>query len=327
MTLNKLVTGLTVGIFAGVLCTAASAKEFKLGTIVPGSHAWSQAAERMGEALRERSGGEHSVAVFPAGQLGDESQMMRQLQTGGLDMAFLTVAEMSNRVEDFGALYAPYLVDNVDDAATLLQGPTAQAMLDKLPREAGVVGVGYGIAAMRLMMTTFPVDSVDDLNGRKMRITPFDPIKDFYNILGSASTPMPLTDVYDAMANGQVDGVDADMELVWKLRFYEHAETLLRSNHMMFPMVGVVSGRVWQGLGEDDRAMVRETMSDALNSLFDQYSEVEQQMFDNVRNDTNVTIVEVGPEFFGDKINEWENIWLERTPVLEDLRADVDELL
>lgn len=42
----------------------------------------------MGEELKQKSNGKYSVATFPAGQLGSEAQMMQQLQTGALDMAF-----------------------------------------------------------------------------------------------------------------------------------------------------------------------------------------------------------------------------------------------
>ena len=146
--------------------------------------------------------------------------MLQQLQTGALDMAFITTAEITNRIPYFGVLYAPYLVHNVKQAGELLNGPTAQGLLDKLPAEAGVVGLGYGTAGMRLMLNAYPTNSIAAINGRKMRITPFALVKDFYQLLGAASTPMPLPDVYDALANGQVDGVDADLELVWKLRLH-----------------------------------------------------------------------------------------------------------
>ncbi|HVL76984.1 MAG TPA: TRAP transporter substrate-binding protein, partial [Noviherbaspirillum sp.] len=209
MRFKKLLTVLAVaaGLTASV---AASAKEMRLGLIVPASHQWSQAATAMGEELKQKSNGKYSVTIFPAGQLGNEAQMLQQLQTGALDMAFMTAAEITNRVPDFGALFAPYLVRDVREAGVLLNGPTAQKMLERLPREVGAVGVGYGVASMRLMLTAFPANSAKDLKGRKMRITPFPPVRDFYQLLGAASTPMPLTDVYDSLANGQVDGVDAD---------------------------------------------------------------------------------------------------------------------
>ena len=52
-------------------------------------------------------------------------------------------------------------------------------------------------------------------------------IKDFYNILGAAPTPLPLPAVYDALANGQVDALDMDFDGILILKFYERAENLM----------------------------------------------------------------------------------------------------
>lgn len=320
MQFKKILT--TLAVAAGMVCgTAASAKEMRLGLIVPASHQWSLAATAMGEELKQKSNGKYTVTIFPAGQLGNESQMLQQLQTGALDMAFMTAAEVSNRVPDFGALFAPYLVKDVRGAGTLLNGPTAQKMLERLPREVGAVGVGYGTASMRLMLNGYPTSNINDLKGRKMRITPFPPVRDFYQLLGAASTPMPLTDVYDSLANGQVDGVDADMELVWRMKFYERGHTLLHSNHMMFPVVGLVSGRVWQQMSPEDRELVSGTARKHLNGLFDTYVGVEKEMLKNVQG-SKVKVVSAGPEFFGDKLKQWEETWLKRTPILADLRKE-----
>lgn len=320
MSFKRVVTALAVAI--GIASSAASAaKELRLGLIVPGTHDWSQAAVAMGKDLEKKSDGKYTVTVFPAGQLGNEAQMLQQLQTGALDMAFMTVAEITNRVPDFGALFAPYLVRDVRESGLLLNGPTAQKMLGRLPREIGAVGVGYGGASMRLMLNAFPTNNVSDLKGRKMRITPFPPVRDFYQLLGAASTPMPVTDVYDSLANGQVDGVDADMELVWRMKFYERGKTLLYSSHMMFPVIGLVSGRVWQQLPPADRELISSTAKQHLNGLFDSYMQVEKEMLKNIQG-TNVNVKVAGPEFFGDTLEKWEEIWLKRTPVLADLRKE-----
>jgi len=303
----------------------ASAKDLRLGLIVPGTHAWTQAAQAMGEELKERSGGKYSVSVFPAGQLGSEARMLQQLQTGALDMAFMTTAEIANRVPDFGALFAPYLVKDVVQAGELLNGPSAQGMLTQLPAKAGVVGLGYGVAGMRLMLNAFPTESVEAVEGRKIRITPFPPVQDFYRLLGAASTPMPITDVYDALANGQVDGVDADLELIWKLRLHERAKSVLQSNHMMFPVIGLMSGRIWAQTSEQDRALIRELTRKHLNSLTAQYEQSEAQTQASIE-EAGITLVRVGPEFFGDKLQQWEDIWMKKTPVLADLRKEAAAL-
>ena len=324
MQLRKLLHALLIA--AGfAAATTASAKEMRLGLIVPVTHQWSQAAVAMGEELKQKSNGKYSVTIFPAGQLGNEAQMLQQLQTGALDMAFMTVAEVTNRVQDFGALYAPYLVKDVRQAGMLLNGPTAQKLLERLPREVGAVGVGYGVASMRLMLTSFPAQNAADLKGRKMRITPFPPVRDFYQMLGAASTPMPLTDVYDSLANGQVDGVDADMELIWRMKFYERGQTLLHTNHMMFPVVGLVSARLWQQMPAADRDLIASTAKKHLNGLFESYVAVEREMLKNVQG-TKVKVVPADPSFFGDVLKQWEAEWLKRTPLLADLRREAAAL-
>ncbi|WP_421878197.1 TRAP transporter substrate-binding protein [Pacificispira sp.] len=321
MKLSKSIVAGAVGLSLALSAGAAVAKDFRLGLITPPPHVWTKAADAFGAELAEKSNGAHTVQVFPSRQLGNEAEMLQQLQTGALDMAFLTVAEVSNRVADLGAFYAPYLVNDMDGVAKILRSETATGLLDQLPQQIGVVGVGYGSAGLRQIASRDTVESVSDLSGKKIRITPFAPIQDFYNLLGTAPTPMPLPAVYDAMANGQVDAIDMDLELIWKLKYWEHSKTVVLSNHMMFPMVGLVSARVWAQLSEEDRALVRELMAKHVDSTIDTFVAQEPKFLEETRK-TGVSIVEVGPEFFGDAIDQWNAAWEKKTDALAALRKE-----
>jgi TRAP-type transport system periplasmic protein len=299
----------------------AWANEFRIGLITPPPHVWTKAAGAFGAELSEKSGGKHSVKVFPSRQLGNEAQMLQQLQTGALDMAFLTVAEVSNRVPDLGAFYAPYLAKDIAHAARILRSDTAKNMLKVLPKKAGVVGVGYGSAGLRQIVSRDPVTDAASIAGKKIRITPFEPIKDFYNLLGTAPTPMPLPAVYDALANGQVDAIDMDLELIWKLKYTEHAKTVVLSNHMMFPMVGLVSAKVWAGLSKEDRMMIGSLMAKHVDSTIDKYVAGESKFLEEVKK-AGATIKVVGPDFFGTTTDQWNAIWSKRAPSLAALRAE-----
>lgn len=320
MKLSKaLLGGAAIAVVSMTGTTVAGAKDFRLGLLTPPPHIWTVAAEAFAADLGEVSGGTHTVTVFPAQQLGNEAEMLQQLQTGALDMAFMTVAELSNRAPDFGAFYAPFLADDVEHAGRILRSDTAKAMLDQLPAKAGVVGVSFGMGGMRQIVSRGEVNSVEDLAGLKLRITPFDPILDFYSALDAAPTLMPLPSVYDALANGQVDAIDMDAELIWVLKFYEQADTIMQSDHMMFPMVGLVSGRVWSTLSEEDRIMIGDLMEEHLDSTIDTYLEKEQIWLDQIK-ETGKAYLEVEQDFFGDAIDEWDAIWSEKSALLTDLR-------
>ncbi|MCD6438863.1 MAG: TRAP transporter substrate-binding protein [Halomonas sp.] len=318
---------LSTAVAASLLFSAVSAqaRDFRLGVITPPQHLWSTEAVAFADTLHERSDGEHSVSVFPAQQLGNEAQMVQQLQTGALDMAFLTIAEISNRIPDFGALYAPYLVDDVDHAARLLRSDTAGELLDLMPQGVGMVGVGYGMVGMRQVLSRAPIENQADMSGKRLRITPFEPIRDFYTATGAAPAPLPLLEVYDALANGQVDAIDMDFDSILILKFYEQAPNLLISNHMMFPMVGVVSGRVWRELSVEDRELIETAMAEHLENVLSGFQAKDAAQEAEIR-ELGLNIVEADAEFFGDAIAEWEAIWGEKAPRLEMLRQEADRL-
>ncbi len=302
-----------------VAAGAATAADLRLGLITPPNHIWTETAQSFAADLAEASEGAHNVTIFPAQQLGSEAEMMQQLQTGALDMAFLTVAEVSNRVPDFGAFYAPFLANDIGHAGRILQSDLAARMLEDLPAKAGVVGIGYGMAGLRQIASKGEVTSAADLEGKKLRITPFKPILDFYNLLGAAPTPMPLPAVYDALANGQVDAIDMDAEPIWKLKYYEQADMVVVSNHMMFPMVGLVSARVWKDMGEEDREMISRLMKQRLDECIETYIVKDKEWLEQVRG-TGIAFNEVGPEFFGDVPAEWDRIWSDRSAVMAEMR-------
>jgi len=192
-------------------------------------------------------------------------------------------------------------------------------LLDQLPGTVGVVGVGYGMAGLRQIVSRGDVKSAADLQGLKLRITPFTPILDFYNALGAAPTPMPLPAVYDALANGQVDAIDMDAELIWVLKYYEHADTIVQSDHMMFPMVGLVSAAVWGGLSQEERDLVGPMMAKYVDSTIDSYVAKEQPWLDQIKG-TGKTYTKVSPDFFGDAVAEWNATWSKKTDALDSMR-------
>ncbi|WP_163849152.1 TRAP transporter substrate-binding protein [Pseudooceanicola aestuarii] len=315
-TIARTLAGATLVLSAAL---PAAAKDFRLGLITPPPHIWTQAAEAFGADLALASDGAHSVAVFPARQLGNEAEMLQQLQTGALDMAFMTVAEVSNRAPDFGAFYAPYLAQDIAHAGRILRSDTATDLLAQLPATVGVVGTGYGMAGLRQIVSRGEVSSAADLAGVKLRITPFEPLLDFYNAIGAAPTPMPLPSVYDALANGQVDAIDMDAELIWALKYYEHADTIVQSDHMMFPMVGLVSARVWAGLSEEDRTMIGDLMAQHVDGTIDSYIAKEGPWLEQIEA-TGRTYIKVDDTFFSDAVASWNETWSAKTDVLDDMR-------
>jgi TRAP-type C4-dicarboxylate transport system substrate-binding protein len=158
-----------------------------------------------------------------------------------------------------------------------------------------------------------------DIKGMKLRINPTPVYRDFYSSLGAAPTPIPTPQVFDAMANGQVDGLEADLEFSWNQRFDKVAKVILQMNAVFMPMAAVVSGRVWQSLPAADRELITKTVKSTLDAQIDELAGNEPKLVENFRN-APIPIRQVPPGDTEAVIAEFDKNWLPKAPVLAELR-------
>lgn len=297
---------------------AQEAKTFRLGITTPPGHPWNNAALKVGEMLKAETKGRLDLAVFPANQLGTEAVMLQQMQAGSLDFGWIMTAELGSRIPSIAAINAPYLVDSTAKVAKLVRDPLAMKMLDVLPKETGTLGLAWGITTMRVVFTAKQIAGLDDLNGMKLRINTTPAYRDFYQLLGAAPTPIPTPQVFDAMSNGQVDGLEADLDFSWNQRFDKVSKTMLKMNAIFMPCVALVSGRVWKDVSAADRELITKLTKDALDAQIDATVANEAKLLEEFGK--VITVKEVQVADAGKVISEYDKIWLPKAPILADLR-------
>ena len=297
----------------------AQAKEIRLGIITPVGHSWNKAALLLGEKLKEATNGRLTMTVFHSGQLGNESAMMQQLQSGALDMGFIQAAELGSRVPHIAAINAPYLVRSTPAVAKFVRHPEVLKLFDVLPSTTGTIGLGWGITGMRAIFSSRDLKSLADIKGMKLRINPTPVYRDFYQLLGAAPTPIPTPQVFDAMSNGQVDGLEADLEFSWNQRFDKVSKVILQMNALFMPFAAVVSGRVWQTFSASDRDLITKTVKEVLDIQMDGIVSTEPGLVESFRK-APIPIRQVAVNDTDAVIAAFDKIWLPQSPVIANVR-------
>lgn len=299
---------------------AAAAKELRLGVITPAGHSWNRAAVQFGEALAKETNGRLKVTVFHSGQLGNESAMMQQLQSGALDMGWIQAAELGTRVPSVASINAPYLVRSTAAVAKLVKTPAALKLLDVLPRETGCIGLGWGITGMRVVFSNKEIKTPNDLKGMKLRINPTPVYRDFYQYFGAAPTPIPTPAVFDAMTNGQVDGLEADIELSWSQRFDKVSKLMMPMNALFMPVAPLFSGRIWATLDGKDRDLIRQLTSQALDGQINDIVTTEVGLLEKLKKES-IVIRDIHAFDNKPAIDAFDKIWLPKAPQIAELRT------
>jgi TRAP-type C4-dicarboxylate transport system substrate-binding protein len=306
-------------IAAPSIVRAQETREFRLGILTPVGHPWNRAALKVGETLKAETKGRLTLTVFHSGQLGNEAAMLQQMQSGALDMGWIMAAELGSRVNTIAAITAPYVVDSTPKIAKLVRHPVAMSLFDALPRETGTIGLAWGITGMRAIFSAKDISTLADIRGMKLRINPTPVYRDFYQALGAAPTPIPTPAVFDAMTNGQVDGLETDLEFSWNQRFDKVSKVMLQMNAVFMPVIALISGRVWQAIAPADKEIITHAIKGALDTQIDELAGNEPKIVEQFRA-TPMTIRQANPKDAEAVVAEFDKIWLPKAPVLAELR-------
>ncbi|GEK53061.1 hypothetical protein HVE01_37820 [Vreelandella venusta] len=274
------------------------AKELRLGLITPPQHIWTQTAERFADEVAERSDDELTIALFPSGQMGDESAMFSQMETGLLDMGIMTAALTSQREPSVVGWFTPFLFNSVAQAAEVADTYAAQQMLRNL-EDKGLHAFGYTFAGMRhILMRDEQIESAADVAGKNMRIIPFSAMNAWWRAVDARPMPISLPDVYQGLQNGMLDGVDIDLDALVGSGFYEVAEHLTLTNHMAFPAVSVMSQATRGSLSDEQRQLIDAAMEDALAWGIEAQIEAEERNLIMLEDRINVYTLENAEDTF-----------------------------
>ena len=137
--MKKIVALLAVSLAFGSLSVAhaqnAAGKPvaLKYGELNPDTHPMTVVAKEFARLVKEKSGGQVVVDVYPASQLGDERTEMQGVQMGAIDLFRANAVSMG----DFGAKKSnifslPYLFRDREHLWKVLNGPIGKEIKDDI---------------------------------------------------------------------------------------------------------------------------------------------------------------------------------------------------
>ncbi|KOY83511.1 TRAP transporter substrate-binding protein [Lysinibacillus macroides] len=237
---------------------------FKLGHEAADSHIKFKVAEKFAEELEKNSDGRMKVNIYPANQLGKEADMQQQVESGTLDFAILSNGTMSSISESINGWFMPYLFEDLEAAAKASSSEPAKQMMTDL-EDKSMIGYGVFFAGQRHIIASKGLQSVADLKGLKIRIPGSPVFESYYKALGAGPASMPLPEVYTSLSTGVIDAVDTDLDAAVSQKFYEAAEVLTLTGHIVFPEVVIGSKNVIDGLSEEDRQIIADTWQSVID--------------------------------------------------------------
>src|SRR5581483_4411924 len=269
MRISAVVVAVLVGTMTfGGAATAQGKVTLRIGHVTSLQAIAVQAASKLKEAAESLSNGEIEVQIFPNGQLGGELEMVSQVRLGTLDMAMAGSGIVAAIEPTFSITELPFIWKSRDHAWKVLNGPIGDKMFALLEPK-GIKALSWGVWDMRGFLTVgFDVAKPDDLKGKKIRVIENPLYVRTIRAYGGNPVPMAWPEVYSALQQKTIDGVETNYHGMADSKLYEVAKSLAVSDHIWTATVFMINKKKLESLSPKLQEVVAKAAKQAGETMY-----------------------------------------------------------
>jgi TRAP-type C4-dicarboxylate transport system substrate-binding protein len=240
---------------------AAQEKVIKLrySMIWPATHPISLLNKAWGDDVEKATEGRVTVSTFPGNTLAPPMQVYDNVIKGIIDVGACLLAYAPGRLPLSEVLQQPLGYKNGYQATKL-----ANAYYEKFkPKEFDLVKVMYlHGAAPGFIMTKKAVSSVRDVKGLRIKANAEN--ADIVINLGASPVTMPVTETYDSLQRGVIDGTLFPIEALQGYKVGEVLKTVIEDYSMsyMTSMYVIMNKEKWDSISPADQKAIEKINQD-----------------------------------------------------------------
>jgi tripartite ATP-independent transporter DctP family solute receptor len=213
--------------------------------------------DKFAELMTKYSDGRLKASARHGESLGSNAQMFAAVQAGSVHGMILPAGFLAPVVPELSLFDMPFLLPAVPAKITAFAAQSkAAAKFMELAEHKGIHVIGFHGIGPQSFLTKFPVNKIEDLQGKKFRVIPSPPRVGSYQDWGAVARPMELSEVYTSLQQGTLDGMENPPDVIYKMKLHEAAKYYTVTEHFAFVSIVLVSKRWFDGLPKDLQAVV-----------------------------------------------------------------------
>lgn len=291
--------------------TAGDAIVVKYSVTYPATGTQADGAYALADIIEEVSEGRLKMEFYPSSQLGDKAATMEGLKAGTIEMTECAATDLSVFNDMWSVFSLPFLWENGQQACNTVMDDAVKEVLEADAEANGFVIIAWtDIGSRSILNNTRTVNTPADLDGLKLRCMEDKVLADSTNAMGAIGTPMASSEVYSAIQQGTINGLDHTPSVIAANGWQELCKYFTLTEHFTIPDPVFVS-KVWfDSLSEENQ----EALIEAGKQFSDKWN---NEIWPEATEEGLKILEEAGVE-----INE-----VDKTPFIEAVQPVVDDFL
>jgi TRAP-type transport system periplasmic protein len=235
------------------------------------------------KAVDAKTKGGLKIEVFHSAQLGVEEDIIEQIRQGANVGQNTDSARLGNYVPGIAVMNGPYFATTLEEVMKIKNTPTVKAWNDELANKFGLKVLSFTwVQGYRHFFTNKPIKKPEDLKGMRIRTPPAPIWQESIRALGATPVALPFGEMYPALQQKAIDGVELVYNNIPAGRFYEVLKYANETSHIMLINFEVISAKFFNSLPADyQKILVEECDKAGLETskrIFASEKEVKKQL-------------------------------------------------
>ena len=246
------------GVFTAFSASAIAGPTIKLGHVDPAEWQTSKKGAA-GIIFKNIVEGETDIKVelFPAKALGDENDLVQQVQEGTTQMAIVSGA-MAKVCKAADVLNIPYTFSSPTVAWDVLDGSFGKELADHCLQKSGLRTLAYGETGFRNFTNNVrEIKTPADMKGLKFRVQPIPLYVEMVKGLGGEPTPIAWSELPNALATGVVDGQENPVGVIYNNNLHKLQKYMTLDGHVYGTDFILINEEFFQSLPAKDQAIIK----------------------------------------------------------------------
>jgi len=222
-----------------------------------------------GETFRtlaeKATAGAVTIRIFPSGTLGQEREVVQQVQEGLVDFMVSGTAIWGSVAPRLQVFDFPFLWRDWDHVHRVVDNRVGRDAADYLEQAVRMRPLAWGDSFGFRQVVTRSRDIIEagQLSGLKIRTIQSPIYVKAIELMGASPTPMAFGEVYTSLQTGVIDGYEHDASTTVQQRFYEVAHHMARTRHIAGVIGLFASARSLAQLSPDVRVALEHAALEA----------------------------------------------------------------
>ncbi len=272
------------------------------------------------QEFAKRTNNRYQIEVFPASQLGKETDINQGLSLGSVDIIISGSSFAARSFPPIGVTYYPFTFRDADHLLAYTKTDLYREMAKGYEEKTGHIITATTYYGVRHTTSNKAFKNCAEMKGLKIRVPDVPAYLAMPRSCGANTTPIAFAEVYLALQNGTVEAQENPLTTIEAKKFYEVQKHIVLTGHIVDHLNTIVAKGTWAKFSEEDKKTWVAVSQEAAARATKQIQDSEKKLVQFFK-DKGLTVTEIDRndflanvqksvtfEQFGYRKADWEKI-------------------